>query len=153
MQIPKKVVDFLESRTFVIVSTLDKSGSIHNSCKGIVGIDKKGVIYLLDLYQAHTYRNLKSHPYISITAVDEHRFEGYCLKGKVELLKEDLIEPEIIRLWDKNIIRRITQRIIKNLKEEKSHVGHPEATFPQPRYLIKMEVERIVDLAGKKQRR
>ncbi|MCM8801288.1 MAG: pyridoxamine 5'-phosphate oxidase family protein [Candidatus Omnitrophica bacterium] len=150
MQIPKKVVDFLESQGFVIVSTLDKDGSIHNSCKGIVGIDKKGVIYLLDLYQAHTYKNLKSRHYISITAVDEDRFDGYCLKGKAELLKEDFIEPGIIKLWDTNITRRITQRIIKNLKEEKSSFGHPEANFPRPKYLIKMKVKRIVDLTGKK---
>ncbi|MCM8792818.1 MAG: pyridoxamine 5'-phosphate oxidase family protein [Candidatus Omnitrophica bacterium] len=153
MRIPKKVVDFLGSQSFVIVSTLDKDGSIHNSCKGVVGIDKKGVIYLLDLYKAHTYKNLKSRHYISITAVDEDRFEGYCLKGKAEFLKEDLIEPEIIKLWDTNITRRITNRIIKTLQGQKSHSGHPEVNFPKPKYLIKMKVEKIVSLAGKKQRR
>lgn len=147
MKIPKKIVNFLKSQSFVIVSTLDKNDLIHNSCKGIVAIEEEGIIYLLDLYQGYTYKNLKNRPYLSITAVDEDRFEGYCLKGKAELVEKNGLRPKIIKLWEDNITKRITNRIIKSLQGQKKHSGHPEASLPKPRYLIKMKVERIVDLS------
>ena len=45
-----EVFYFLNKQGYVIVSTLDADGYIHNSCKGIVKIDKAGKIYLFDLY-------------------------------------------------------------------------------------------------------
>ena len=70
----EEVINFLHAQNFVIVSSLDKNGKLHNACKGIVDIDKGGHIYLLDLYKGNTYGNLGRNSNISITAVDEHRF-------------------------------------------------------------------------------
>jgi len=141
-----KIIQFFYNQSFVIVSTLDKDGSLHSSCKGIVKINRAGSIYLLDLYRARTYDNLKRNPRISITAVDEHRFRGYCLKGKAKIINIDKLKPQIIKAWEDRITSRITQRVLKNMLEERGHPKHPEALLPKPQYLIVMQVQDIVDL-------
>jgi general stress protein 26 len=141
-----EVIQFFRNQSFTIVSTLDKNGSLHNACKGIVKMNKNGTVYLLDLYKGKTYENLKRNSQISLTAVDEHRFKGYCLKGKAKLIATDKLKPQIIKAWENKITSRITQRIIKNITQEKSHPRHPEALMPKPEYMIAMEVYEIVDL-------
>lgn len=140
------IVQFFHEQGFVIVSTLDKDGSIHNSCKGIVDIDKNGKIYLLDLYRKTTFENLKRNPNISITAVDEHRFKGFCLKGKAKEIKTEKLSPDVLKAWEQKISGRITQRVIKNVKEDKSQAKHPEVFLPHPEYLIVTEIKEVIDL-------
>jgi hypothetical protein len=147
MNIPGEVADFLERQNFVIVSSYDPGGKIHNSCKGIVRIERSGGrIYLLDLYLHRTYRNLRQDPTVSLTAVDEHSFTGYCLQGRAKILDRESVLPEIVREWEEKINARISQRLVRNIRGDKGHAGHPEAKLPQPRYLITMDVEQIDDL-------
>ncbi len=80
----EEMVRFFHNQPYTIVTTIDKKGYPHNSCKGIVNIVAKGQVCLLDLYRQRTYENLKQNPHISITAVDEHRFIGYCLHLNIE---------------------------------------------------------------------
>jgi nitroimidazol reductase NimA-like FMN-containing flavoprotein (pyridoxamine 5'-phosphate oxidase superfamily) len=141
-----EIIHFFQNQGCVVVSTIDKGGLLHNSCKGIVKINHNGSIYLLDLYKARTYENLKRNPHISITAVDEHKFIGYSLKGKGEILPEAKLHSRIIKAWEDRIISRLTRRLLKNIHEEKGHPRHPEALLPKPEYMIAMEVEEIVDL-------
>lgn len=141
-----EIVQFLQGQGIVIVSTIDRGKTVHGSCKGIVKINKNGRIYLLDLYMKRTYENIKRDPHISITAVDEHRFKGYCLKGKAKIITEKDISSKISKAWEDRITSRITQRVIKNIHGEKGHSRHPEVLLPKPKYLIVMEVEEIVDL-------
>lgn len=140
------VIQFFHNQGFVIVSTLDADGSPHSACKGIVKINRTGRIYLLDLYRGRTYENLKRNPSISITAVDEHKFVGYCLKGKAKVIPEVNFRSEVIMTWEDRITSRITRRVLKNIREEKGHPRHPEALLPRPQYLIIMDVEEIIDL-------
>jgi len=144
--IPDEVVEFLHSESFVIVLTIDTKGKPHASCKGIVKIDKEGEIYLLDLYKQTTFKNLKINSSISIVGVNEHKFKGYCLKGKAKIVPLEKMNPELIRAWDERMSKRITQRVVKNIVGEKGHSHHPEALLPKPQYLIAMEVEEIIDL-------
>lgn len=145
-KIPEEVSQFFHNQNFVIVSTVDRNGRPHSSCKGIIRIDRDGQVYLLDVYLEETYDNLKLNPNISVTAVDEHKFKGYCLKGKARELGQGRLSPEIIRAWEERITGRITQRLLKNIHEEKGHSRHPEALLPEPKYMIVMDVESIVDL-------
>jgi general stress protein 26 len=140
------IVHFFQNQGFVIVSTIDRDGSPHNSCKGIIKIKPQGLIYLLDLYRARTYENLRQNPHLSITAVDEHKFIGYCLKGKAKIIERRSIQPEIMKAWETRLTTRITRRIIKNIQGEKGHSRQAEALLPKPEYLIMMEVNEIVDL-------
>jgi len=141
-----EIIDFFQRQGFTVVSTLDTKGGIHNSCKGIVKIDKSGKIYLLDLYSARTLDNLKKNPRISLTAVDEHSFSGYCLKGKGKIIKAEQLDPSITKAWEEKITSRISRRIIRNLRGEQGHPRHPEASLPKPQYMILMEVNEVIDL-------
>jgi len=141
------IIRFFESQGFAVVSTIDRAGRPHSSCKGLVDINSSGLIYLLDLYQGKTYENLKKNPNISITAVDEHRFTGYCLKGKARMVIGDKLKPQIIRAWESRITSRIASRLIKNVQGEKGHPRQPEALLPKPKYLIVMKTEEVVDLS------
>lgn len=143
MIIPDEIVHFLQKQHFVVVSTIDKNGNPHCVCKGIVNIEKEGKISLLDLYVGATHKNLKQNPRISIAAVDEHRFIGYCLKGKGKIAN---IKSHILQEWSNKIVTRIANRIVKRLHGEKGHPRHPEILMPKPKYMIVMEVEEIIDL-------
>jgi len=140
------VTHFFQKQGFVIVSTIDRHGTPHSACKGIVKLDKNRGIYLLDLYTAETFKNLKANPRMSITAIDEHKFTGYCLKGMAKIIKGDKINPQIIKAWEERVASRITQRILKNIQGEKGHALHPESRLPKPAYMIKLEVHEIIDL-------
>jgi general stress protein 26 len=150
MKLDDEIIQFLYRQHHTVISTIDGDGLIHNSCKGIVEIDDKCRIYLLDLYKQRTYENLKKDPRISLTVVDEHKFKGYTLKGKARIISEDKIKPDILAAWDKKISGRISHRILKNVKGEKSHARYPEILLPKPEYIIEMQVERIVDLTPHK---
>ena len=113
--LPREIVQFFHKQRFVIVSTVDKKNTPHNSCKGIVDIDQKGIIYLLDLYRGKTLANLERNPNISVTVVDEHKFIGYCLKGIAAIVDKKLLNPHIIRYWEKKIPKNIVMNTQKNL--------------------------------------
>jgi hypothetical protein len=147
MTIAGEIVDFFHRQNYVIVSSFEQDGTrVHNSCKGIVRIEPEGRVYLLDLYLRRTYGNLSVNPAISITAVDEHSFTGYCLQGRARILDRDQADPEIVREWEQKITARISQRLVRNIRGEKGHGGHPEAKLPPPKYIIMIEVEGIIDL-------
>ena len=146
MKLSDELVHFLHRQGQTVISTIDEDGSIHNSCKGIVEIDKEGNIYLLDLYKQRTYENLKNNNHITLTVVDEHKFEGYCLKGKATIVDEKKVSSKTIEAWEKKITGRISQRILKNVHGQKGHPKHPEMLLPKPEYLIMMEIDKIVDL-------
>lgn len=148
-RLPEEAIHFFKKQGFAIVSTLDKNGTIHTACKGILKIIPEGEIYLVDLYQGRTYHNLKENHIISITAADEHTFTGFSLKGKAEMIPRDNLEPQILKAWDDMIVSRVTHRLLKNIREEKGHPSHPEALLPSPKYMIKMEVQEIIDLTPK----
>jgi uncharacterized pyridoxamine 5'-phosphate oxidase family protein len=140
------IVSFFQSQGFVIVSTIDQDGGVHNSCKGIVKIASSGQVYLLDLYKAKTFQNLKNNSNVSITAVDEHKFLGYCLKGKAKIVETASLKSDILTLWDDKITERATKRVIKNIHEDKGSSKHPEILLPKPEYLILVETKEIINL-------
>jgi uncharacterized pyridoxamine 5'-phosphate oxidase family protein len=146
MKLPDGIVNFFQNQGCVIVATIDKHGFPHNACKGIVEIDKSGVVYLFDLYKGVTFRNLSDNPHISITAVDEHKFTGYSLKGKAKLIFEKDMGLKLIKAWEERIASRLSSRVIRNIREGKGQPRHPEALLPHPEYLIQMQAEEIVDL-------
>lgn len=141
--LPDDVVHFLQRQHFVVVSTIDKDGNPHCACKGIVKIDKNGMVYLLDLYVGETHKNLEQNPHITIAAVDEHRFIGYCLKGKGRISN---IKSGILKEWSNKIVSRISHRIVQRMHGERGHPRHPEILMPKPKYMIVMDVEDIIDM-------
>lgn len=146
IKLNEETIKFLHEQSFVIVSTICPDGSIHNACKGIINIEDSGKVYLFDLYRGKTFNNLAKNYSISLTAVDEHKFKGYCVKGKAKTADPDEITPDLIRAWEDRIASRITKRLLKNIQETKGHPKHPEASLPKPEYVIIVSVESIEDL-------
>jgi uncharacterized pyridoxamine 5'-phosphate oxidase family protein len=140
------LIRFFHRQNYTIITTIDEKGFPHNSCKGIVDIKPEGRIYLLDLYKEKTYSNLQNNVNISVTAVDEHKFIGYSLKGKAHIVERGKIENRIVKLWEDKITKRLSNRLLKNIKGEKGHSSHPEALLPKPEYLIEIDVDEIIDL-------
>jgi general stress protein 26 len=140
-------LQFLREQNFVIVSTVDENGAVHNSCKDIVHVSPAGRVYLFDLYHGKTLANLKRTPNISLTAVDEHHFKGYCLKGKAVSITQEDIGTELVKAWEARITSRITSRLLKNIGGEKGHPRHPELLLPTPKFLIGVAIDEVVDLA------
>ncbi|MFA5362259.1 MAG: pyridoxamine 5'-phosphate oxidase family protein [Candidatus Omnitrophota bacterium] len=142
----EEIILFFRNQRFVIVSTIDANGVPHTSCKGIVKIDEKGWVYLLDLYSGNTFANLRRNSNISLTSVDEHAFLGYCLKGRAKIVPVRKLKQDIVSLWEETINSRISHRIVKNLRGEKGHSRHPEALLPDPEYVIVVKIKESVDL-------
>jgi len=145
-KIDDSIIHFLRHENFAIVSSIGEKGTIHNSCKGVVDIKPGGKIYFMDLYKQRTYDNLKRNNNISLTVVNEHKFQGYCLKGKASIVSVEKLSGHLLELWEKKVTSRLSHRVLKNISGEKGHHSHPEALLPEPEYLIEMEVESIVDL-------
>lgn len=146
-EITAVITDFLHTQSFVIISSIDKHGFPHSSCKDIARIDPRGRVYLLDAYYGVTAENIKRNPQVSISVVDEHKFIGYCLKGKARVMLDNNISQEIIKRWEDKITSRLAKRLLRNLSGDKGHGHHPEASLPFPKHIIIIEVEEIVDLA------
>lgn len=144
--IPRDVLHFFAEQGCVVVSSIDPEGRPHSSCKGIIKIAPGGEIYLLDLYRAATYNNIRNNPKASITAFNEHAFRGYCLKGSARAVAVEEVERGLLKAWEDRIASRITQRLIRNIREEKAQSRHPEAFLPKPAYMLVVRVEEIVDL-------
>ncbi|MBD3246308.1 MAG: hypothetical protein GF333_04790 [Candidatus Omnitrophica bacterium] len=140
------IENFLLKQHFVVVSSITSDWSIHCSAKGIGYIEDGYKIYLLDLYLGRTFRNLKQNPVISITAVDEHQFRGYVIKGRAHLIDRHNIPETILRAWDERVTQRISARLIRNVQRERNTQHHPESQFPRPQYVIEMDAEEVIDL-------
>ncbi|MBU1043969.1 MAG: pyridoxamine 5'-phosphate oxidase family protein [Candidatus Omnitrophica bacterium] len=140
------IISLMKKQGFVMVSSLDSKGKIHCSAKGIAGIDPKKV-FLIDLYKARTYTNLSNNPIVTISFVDEHRFAGYALQGKAKIVEKEKIKESLIAEWEDKVLQRISQRVVRNLHQGKKGEHHPEASFPHPKYLIEIDIEKIIDLA------
>jgi general stress protein 26 len=147
MRIDDEVINFFEKQGFAIFSTLDPQGGIHCSAKGIIKVESEGVVYLMDLYKAVTFANLKANPIASVTAIDERSFKGYTLKGKAQIVEKEDIKDPIVKKWEAKLVSRITSRVVKSVRDDRRSSKHPEADFPLPQYLIRMEVESLVNLA------
>lgn len=146
----REIIKFFEKQGHVIVATLDSKGGIHIAAKGIVGLEEEGKVFLLDMYTGETFRNLKDNPKVSVTAIDEHAFLGYNLKGTAKIVNKDQFEEHIVKSWQDRIVKRVADRILKNVTGGKRPTGHhPEAKLPQPKHLIEVDVEEVIDLTPK----
>lgn len=147
ISLSRDIIHFFQNQEFAIVSTLNSDNKIHCSAKGIIEIEPEGKMYLIDLYRSITLKNLQNDPTISITAIDSHQFIGYTLQGKAEIVERGKIKESAIAIWEQKIIKRISNRVIKNIKVDRAGFHQPEVKFPTPKHLIEVTVESVVDLA------
>lgn len=144
-----EVINFFKKQGCVVVSTINQNGDIHCAVKGIVGFEGDR-IFLLDLYSGRTINNLKTAPKVTVTAFNEHEFEGYTIIGDAKLLEENELNEKIVNDWKDKIVKRITNRILNNMSSGKRSSGHqPEANLPHPKHLIQVCVREIAELTPK----
>ena len=88
---------------------------------------------------------------MSITSIDEHKFIGFTLQGIAKIVLREDIKDNIVVEWEERILKRMTERITKSVHEGAKSKKHFEAQLPQqPKYLIEIDVENIIDLAHPK---
>lgn len=146
-ELTQQTVNFFERQSFVMVSTFDSDHRIHSAAKGIVSIESKGIINLIDVFKGITCANIKKNGVISISAIDEHAYIGYTLQGEARIVEGRKIPNPILLLWEEKVTKRITQRFIKNVQADRKSIHYHEANFPTPQCLIIMKVEEIIDLS------
>lgn len=147
MRLSEEVVSFFRKQSYVIFCTVDGDGRPHSVAKGVVDIDEKGAVILLDLYRGNTRRNLLENANASITAIDEREFIGYTLKGRAVIIELDGLTDAVREKWRGLLRTRIAGRIIKNVQNEILGTTHHEAHLPEPEYVIAFECSEVVDLA------
>ncbi|MCQ9207349.1 MAG: pyridoxamine 5'-phosphate oxidase family protein [Omnitrophica bacterium] len=151
IKIPDNTKSLLDAQHVSVVSSINAGGTIHTSAKGIMETHSKGKILLLDLYKGVTYKNIKRHPHVTLTVIDEKRFKGYSIRGKAKIIKENALPKSKVTMWQEKLAKRIARRVISHVKEEiPGNEGIPEARFPFPKYIIEISVERIIDLTPHK---
>ena len=146
VKLPPVVVNFLNKQNFVIVSSIDKYGFPHTSCKGMVDVLSDSSIYIFDSYKGAAYNNTKRNPFVSITAVDEEEFKGYCIKGSAAIVSIDKASRALLNKWEDKLLNRISKRIVKHIKRDKHSLYHPEADMPGPEYIIYVKAEKTISL-------
>ena len=152
MKLSPGIVSFFGRQSYVIFSTIDEEGRPHSVAKGIIDIDEEGTVYLLDLYRGRTYANLLGSANASVTAIDEHEFAGFTLKGRASVIELEALDTDVRERWRRLLRSRITGRIIKNIQAEIRGATPHEAHLPEPEYVIAFEVGEVVDLAhGRRQ--
>ena len=150
MSINAEIKNFFHKQSFVMVATANSKGKPNISAKGIVKIENSGYVYLLDLYDGRTHKNLKENSKIAISAIDEHKFTGWQLKGRAErIIYEGNEFEKMLPLWERQVIGRVSKNIIRSIQKGITRSGRSEAELPKPKYLIKMKVNEIIDLAPK----
>ena len=151
MKIPEAVENILEKEHFVVVSSAESNKTIHTSAKGVIEVDPKGRIFMLDLYKGKTYVNIRKNPHVTLTVINERGFRGYSIKGRAKIVKKETLSKKTLTLWNEKLAKRIARRIISHVKDQRAeHEAIPEASFPFPKYLIEVFVDKIVDLAPRK---
>ena len=153
VDISHSVENLLNHQHYVIVSSFDREGEIHTSAKGVVDVDRRGRIYILDLYKGRTYANIIRNPNVTLTTIDDRTFKGYSIQGKAKIIDKKFVSRRKMQLWHERLAKRIAKRIVRHVREETSgRRGIPEARFPIPRYLIEVSIRKIIDLAPERLR-
>jgi len=148
MKLPANIVRFFSKKGSVIVSSISPDEHIHTSVKGVVGIEEEGKVYVIDLYHNETFKNLSANNRVTLTGIDEKSFVGFALQGTGKVISYADAASHVVLAWENAIVKRITDRMIKNIQDGIKTHKHHEALLPDvPRYVIEVSVDRIVNLS------
>jgi general stress protein 26 len=101
----KKVLEILESRTFISVATCDSGGRPNAASKFLLKVEGD-FLYLIDYTIGRTFTNLKSNPRLSLSFFDTVSLVGYQINGRVEVIEsgaefkkisQELLEKQVTK--------------------------------------------------------
>jgi len=147
MEFSVNVSELLKRRSLAYVATANEEGKPNVSLKTIVDYDvQEGILYFIDLFSHNTRNNLGVNNKIAISLVDYDKFAGFQFKGKAEMINQGPEFEKYTAQWHllkANMFRdRIDWNLTRILKKERS-----ELTLPHPKYLVKVKVSEVIDLA------
>lgn len=148
VELSDEIIKLFSKQGAIVISTIDAHKRIHCSVKGLIGIEREGKVFVIDLYTGTTYRNLLKNSTVSLTVVDEERFMGFTLQGKAKIVSREEIKEHLVKEWEKRIIQRVSKRMIASIQRGHKTKKHFEADLPKhPQHLIEIDVENVIDLS------
>lgn len=106
--ITSNVKEMMEMQQIILVGTSNKRGIPNLSPRSSFYVDKD-VIYWYEIFMQKTYQNFTKNNWVSVSIIDNTKFSGYQLKGKVEIVEE---EKKFF-----NVNAKISERIPKDHEE------------------------------------
>ena len=142
--IPDKIIELFEKREFVSVATVTPDGRPNTAPKFFFRA-KGDFIYLIDYVLGKTVTNLKENPRVSVSFMDMDSLEAYRLNGAAKLIEKGRIFEQVLKEWDKKMVKMATDRVIDAVKTGKKH-GHYELEMTEKFIILKIKIENIVKI-------
>jgi predicted pyridoxine 5'-phosphate oxidase superfamily flavin-nucleotide-binding protein len=142
--IPDKIIELFEKREFVSVATVTPDGRPNTAPKFFFRA-KGDFIYLIDYVLGKTVTNLKENPRVSVSFMDMDSLEAYRLNGTAKLIEKGRIFEQVLKEWDKKMVKMATDRVIDAVKTGKKH-GHYELEMTEKFIVLKIKIENIVKI-------
>jgi len=148
MSIIKKALELLKAREFITVATADKRGKPNAAPKFVLKVNDR-TVYFIDYSIGKTFENIKTNPEVSLSFINIHSLIGYRLNGKVEIIEKGEIYDECLKDLREKEIELSVERIVKGVKDGKSHKGF-ELEIPERFlvYVVKIEEGCEISLRG-----
>ena len=147
---PEKITPEMErllrKQNVAVVGTVSSSGTPNLSLKGVVEVDPRGFIYFIDLYRGKTRNNIKHDPRVALTVFSVREFQGYQFKGVASLIEAGPKFDRMAKAWFAKRRAVLAKRIVHNIRHGHSH-GRSETSLPRPKYLVRVRVNKIYNLA------
>ena len=142
--IPDKIIELFEKREFVSVATVTPDGRPNTAPKFFFRA-KGDFIYLIDYVLGKTVTNLEENPRVSVSFMDMDSLEAYRLNGTAKLIEKGRIFEQVLKEWDKKMVKMATDRVIDAVKTGKKH-GHYELEMTEKFIILKIKIENIVKI-------
>jgi uncharacterized pyridoxamine 5'-phosphate oxidase family protein len=114
--ITSDVKEMMEKQQVILVGTSNKRGIPNLSPRSSFYVDKDA-IYWYEIFKHKSYQNFMKNNWISISVIDNVKFSGYQLKGKVEIVEDERKFFDINAKISENIPKDHEELIRKLIRE------------------------------------
>jgi predicted pyridoxine 5'-phosphate oxidase superfamily flavin-nucleotide-binding protein len=140
----KKVLEILESRTFISVATCDSGGRPNAASKFLLKVEGD-FLYLIDYTIGRTFTNLKSNPRLSLSFFDTVSLVGYQINGRVEVIESGAEFKKISQELLEKQVNLSARRIIEGVTKGKGHASF-ELGMADTFAVFKVKIEDLVEM-------
>tara|TARA_B100000929_G_scaffold125454_1_gene99400 strand:- start:304 stop:813 length:510 start_codon:yes stop_codon:yes gene_type:complete len=121
VKIPNHVKEMILDQQMIVVASVDKNGISNISPRTTFTITDD-IIYWIELFKHKSFVNFQDNNWVSIAVFDKENLEGFQLKGKVVMLRDEKKRENIsLRIIDK-ITRLHKERILAQIGNKIPHI-------------------------------
>ena len=121
IKIPSKVKKMIFGQQMIVVASVDENGISNISPRTTFTITDD-IIYWIELFKHKSFVNFQDNNWVSIAVFDKENLEGFQLKGKVVMLRDEKKRENIsLRIIDK-ITRLHKERILAQIGNKIPHI-------------------------------